>query len=227
MSLTIAILSFNERNTLERVVADLRAAAERAGCAFEVLIVDDGSTDGSAEVANRLAASWPDVRLIAHPTNQGLGGVYRTGFREARGSHLTFFPADGQFPPAILEDFVPRMADYDLVLGYLPSTDQSAVEKVLSRAERFLYRLVLGPVPRFQGIFMIRRELVEQMGLQSSGRGWAVVMELIIKVAREQRHAVISVPTRMVPRTNGRSKVRNLRTITSNFWQIIRLRSYL
>ena len=79
-----------------------------------------GLQDGTGALADRLAKDVAGVRAVHHVPNQGLGGVYRTGFKEARQDFLTFFPADGQFAPEILARFVPLMADHDLVLGYLP-----------------------------------------------------------------------------------------------------------
>jgi len=223
--LTVAIPTYNERETLFRVAGELVLAARRLGRPFEILIVDDGSTDGSGAVADQVAAVTPEARVIRHPENLGLGGVYRTVFQEARGEYLTSFPADGQFPPTILDAFGPLIESHDLVLGYLPRGQQNFIERTLSEGERWLYRLLLGPIPKFQGVFLIRRALVDAMNLQSSGRGWAIVMELIIKVARHPGSRLVGVPIVMIPRESGQSKVRNVRTIVANFRQIARLRS--
>jgi dolichol-phosphate mannosyltransferase len=224
---SVVILTYNERDTLAAVADEIDGALARLEQPFEILIVDDGSTDGSGAVADELAARRRGVRVIHHATNLGLGGVYRTGFREALGHCLTFFPADGQFPASILADFVPCMGDADLVLGYLPEKSRGPFETMLSAAERLLYRAVLGPVPRFQGIFMIRTSVLREIDLKSSGRGWAVVMELIIKVARDPRRRVVGVPTMVRPRVSGASKVQNVRTIAANLRQIVVLRAHL
>ena len=92
--------------------------------------------------------------------NLGLGGVYRTGFERATGDLVTFFPADGQFPASILHAFYPLAAGHELVLGYLPQRDGSLLARGLSAAERVLYRALFGPMPRFQGVFMVRRTLL-------------------------------------------------------------------
>ena len=226
-SLSVVILTYNERDTLAGVTDEIAEALGRLEQPFEILIVDDGSTDGSGDVADALAGGRRGVRVIHHATNLGLGGVYRTGFREALGECLTFFPADGQFPASILADFVPRMGDADLVLGYLPGKPRRPVETMLSAAERLLYRALLGPIPTFQGIFMIRTSVLRETDLKSSGRGWAVVMELIIKVARDPRRRVVGVPTMVRPRVSGASKVRNVRTIVANLRQIVALRAHL
>jgi hypothetical protein len=117
------------------------------------------------------------------------------------------------------------MSALDLVLGYLPQRT-SGIGRLLSVAERILYRTLLGPMPRFQGIMMIRRELLREIPLTSAGRGWAVVMEFILKAARSGAR-IESVPTAIRPRTHGESKVNNWRTIVANFRQLLSLRRHL
>src|SRR5688572_27054208 len=175
-ALDVVVMAYNEVASLASTCDEILATVRRLPVTPTVIIVDDGSTDGTGERADEIATREPEVRVIHHPANQGLGGVYRTGFRDTTGSLLTFFPADGQFPAEIIKSFLPRIADADLVLGYLPRRSD-LVGKALSLVERILYWALLGPMPRFQGIMLIRRDLLARTALRSSGRGWAVVME--------------------------------------------------
>jgi glycosyltransferase involved in cell wall biosynthesis len=225
-AVSVVVMAYNERDSLEAVLAEIHGALQDLRRPFEVLIVDDGSGDGTGELADRLAASRPFVRVVHHPVNGGLGAVYRTGFAEARGEYLTFFPADGQFPASILGDFVPLMTDSDLVLGYLPDRRGSLVGRVLSVVERVTYAVLFGSFPRFQGVMMLRRAILDRMTLASSGRGWAVVMELILRASRMGLR-MRSVPTAFRPRMAGASKVQNLRTVSSNLRQVLELRRQL
>ena len=225
-TLSVVVLAYNEVDTLERTSQELLETVERIGVDAEIVMVDDGSTDGTGAVADQLAEADARVRVIHHQPNLGLGGVYRTGFTQARGVYLTFFPADGQFPASIIGEFLPRMTDHDMVLGYLPRRDSSLVAKGLSLAERALYRILLGRMPRFQGILMFRRSLLSRYSLQSQGRGWAVLLEFIIRCARDECR-IVNVPTDIRPRTHGTSKVNNLRTIWSNVLQVVALRRIL
>jgi glycosyltransferase involved in cell wall biosynthesis len=201
---------------------ELLNALTQVAVQSELVIVDDGSNDETPDVALAIASTDSRVRVISHPVNRGLGGGYRTGFTEARGEFVTFFPADRQFPSEIILNFLPRMSDHDLVLGYLPKRDSSVAARLLSWGERLLYRLLFGAMPKFQGIFMFRRSLLQHIKLRSTGRGWAVVMEFILRVSRSG-HRVVSVPTEMRPRSQGESKVNNFGTIVSNLRQTIAL----
>jgi dolichol-phosphate mannosyltransferase len=224
--LTVVLMTYNEVECLATVAAELLDALQKLAHPAELLIVDDGSTDGSGALADRIASAQPGVRVLHHPGNLGLGGVYRSGFSAARGRYLTFFPADGQFPGAILGDFRSCVESADLVLGYLPERRGTPVALALSAVERLLYRILLGPLPRFQGVFMIRRDVLLQIPLTSQGRGWAVLMELILRVSRGGYRVVVR-PTPYRPRATGRSKVTNARSALANLRQLLALRRIL
>lgn len=218
-------MAFNEAMDLDRVVHEVRGTLDRLGVTAEILVIDDGSTDGTGALADRLAAEVAGVRVVHHEVNRGLGGVYRTGFGEARGALLSFFPADGQFPSAILESFVPAAGEVDLVLGYVERRD-SPLGQALSLLERLLYRALFGSLPRFQGVFVVHTARLRELSLRSHGRGWAIVMEMLIRATREGWR-MRSLPTPMRPRRAGTSKVQNVHTIVSNLRQMIALREVL
>ena len=218
--LTVCVPAFNEAANLAATVRELHAAVTGLNRTFELILINDGSTDGTPAVAAKLVAELAAVRVVHHPVNRGLGGVYRTGFAEARGEFVTFFPADGQFPPDILAQFLPHTATHDLVLGYLSARPCGVAARFLSWAERLILRALLGPLPRFQGVLLFRRELLARIPLHSQGRGWMIVMEFIIKASRSGCR-IVSLPTTVRPRLSGESKVKNLRTITSNLRQLL------
>ena len=224
-TVTAVVMAFNEVLSLTHVVEEIGYVLRSRGIDYEILIIDDGSADGTPELADSLAKASSAVRVIHHEINQGLGGVYRTGFRAARGEFLTFFPADGQFPPAIIGQFLDQIPGYDLVLGYV-ETKRSLLASALSTLERRLYRLLFGSLPRFQGVLMLRREMLKEIHLHSSGRGWGVLMEFIIRSDRAG-YRLASVPTAFRPRTHGRSKVINMRTIGANLYEVVELRRHL
>jgi dolichol-phosphate mannosyltransferase len=223
---SVMVMAWNEAAALPAVVREIHAELQRLGASFEILVIDDGSTDGTGQLADELALSLPGLRVCHHGDNRGLGGVYRTGFAEARGDLVTFFPADGQFPASIIGDYLPAMADTDMILGVLPDRGGSLLARALSLGERLLLRVLFSRFPRFQGILMFRRELLRDTPLHSRGRGWTVLMEFILRKARAGVR-IKNIPITIRPRASGSSKVNNLRSIVSNLRQVLALRLHI
>ena len=226
VAVSVVVMAFDEAASLETVAGELATTLQGLRIPHQILIVDDGSKDETGAIADRLAAQSPAVDVIHHDTNRGLGGVYRTGLYEADGRFVSFFPADGQFASAALEAFWPLTEEHDLVLGYLPDRRYSMLGAVLSRLERALHWMLFGSTPRFQGVFLLRRELLDAYPLRSSGRGWGIIMEMILRTQRGG-FRIISVPTELRPRMAGRSKVQNAGTVWSNFLQVLEVRRLL
>lgn len=224
---SVVILAYDEIQSLEQVVLELLGILKTLGRSFEILIVDDGSRDGTGMLADQLSVKIPEVRVVHHEANLGLGGVYRTGFHQSNGRFVTFFPADGQFDAAIVSQMAGLIDNYDLVLGYLTGQRDSLLSRFLSWSERLFYKLLFGSFPRFQGILMFRRQILQIFPLKSGGRGWAVVIELILKISHSG-FKTTSVPTGDLRRRKfGKSKVNNIKTIWANMKEAIALRHLL
>lgn len=225
--ISVVILAYDEVQSLEQVIQELLEVLLALGRTYEILIVDDGSNDGTGALADLLSTKIHAVRVIHHEKNLGLGGVYRTGFHQSQGHFVTFFPADGQFNPAIVSQMAELMYQHDMVLGYLTGKRDSLLSKFLSLGERLFYNLLFGSFPRFQGILMFRRQILETLPLKSSGCGWAILMELILKTVRSG-FKITSVSTgELRPRKYGKSKVNNLKTIWANLKEALALRRLL
>jgi len=216
------VMAYEEAASLETVVRGIAAELVRLGNPAEIIVIDDGSGDGTGELAERLAEEIQGLRVVHHLENRGLGRVYRTGFSEARLDCVTFFPADGQFPASIIGQYAPRMLDADMVLGYVTDRDRSLFKLFLSSSERFFYKMLFGKFPRFSGIMMFQRSILDSIPLVSTGRGWTVVWELILR-AQRAGYRIVNMPNTMMPRMSGASKVANLRTILANVRQMLEL----
>lgn len=226
MTISVIVMAFNEADNLESVIKEIEGTLDGIALPAEIVVINDGSSDRTGVIADQLAKELARVRVIHHEINQGLGEVYRTGFASARGEVITFFPADGQFPAEIIAQFFPLMGQTDLVLGYLPDRDDPLLAKALSRARGAVNYLLFGNLPRFQGIFMVRRAILNELTLKSQGRAATVVYELIIRATRG-KYRTVSTPTEMRPRLSGQSKVNNWRTIRANIQQVWELRRSL
>lgn len=225
--ISVIVGAYNEAATVRETVHEITGVLEQLPGDHEVIIVDDGSVDGTEHIADELARALPIVRVIHHGTNRGLGGAYTTGWAAASRELVTFFPADGQFPAELIQRLAAAMPDADFALGYLPDRRDGVTARLVSALERALYGVLFGGFPRFQGVFMVRSAVLREIPLRSpGGRGWAVVMELILKGYRGG-YRLKSVATTMRPRVAGTSKVNNARTILANTRQVLQLRRIL
>ncbi len=228
LSVSVIIAAFNEHESLENVVNGINSVlVEVPFKDYEIIIIDDGSTDGTEKIADELENKYSQIRVIHHDRNKGLGMVYRTGFNHAIYDYITFYPADGQFPASNIHKFIPLMRDYDMILGYLPDRKSSMIARFLSKVERFLFSLAFGELPKFQGLFMLRRKVLDDIELKSpDSRAWTIVMELVIRLSKNG-YRMISIPTKMRPRAYGKSKVNNFKTILTSLKQLVSLYQYL
>jgi glycosyltransferase involved in cell wall biosynthesis len=225
-ALTVAILAYNEEANIGIVLSEMTAVLSSLTEPWEILIVDDGSTDSTGRIADEAAANDPRVRVVHHGVNRGLGGGYRTGFDNARGTFLIFYPADGQFAPDIIPTFLRQMGELDMLLGYLPNMKRPPLARAASLAEQLLYRALVGKMPRFQGVLMFRTQLLKEIPLHLDGRGWGILLEFILRVSRGP-YRVKSTPTDLRKRMSGQSKVMNFKTIRANVEQLFELRGAL
>ncbi len=117
--LTISIPAFNEAPNISAALDEAVATARRFPGSAEVLVVDDRSTDGTGELADRFAARGADVtvRVVHHSANRGFSGAIRACLEGARGELVLLMPADGQVRTDVLFDFLAAVPDADVVVG--------------------------------------------------------------------------------------------------------------
>ena len=117
-ALTFFFPAYNEEENIEAVVAEARETLPRFADEFEIVVVDDGSRDRTGELADRLAAADPRVRVIHHRPNRGYGGAVRSGLAGARHPYVFFTDGDRQFRIADLGLLIREIEGADAVVGY-------------------------------------------------------------------------------------------------------------
>lgn len=210
--LSVIFPAFNEEpnilTTLSRAVEYL----DRLALRHEVLVVDDGSRDGTASLVRELALTHPAVRLLQHPRNLGYGAALRSGFRAAAGDWVFFMDADGQFDIRDLGRLLARRDGYDALLGYRARRRDHRIRLLNAAGWNWLVRLALGVAVRDVdcAFKLFRGDMLRSLALGADG---ASINAEILAKAFERGCRVAEFPVRHYPRTAGRATGANPRVI--------------
>jgi dolichol-phosphate mannosyltransferase len=222
--------TFNEAGNIERFVA---AARDKLPAAARILIVDDGSPDGTGELADRLAAEGEGIEVLHRPRKEGLGPAYIAGFRRAlEGGAGLILEMDSDFShqPAYLPRLLEAAESADLVIGsrYVPGggvSDWGPLRRAISRGGSAYARVVLGVDIRdlTGGFKCFRREVLEAIDLDAvQARGYAFQVELTYR-AIQKGFKVVEVPIVFRDRQVGDSKM-DRSIVAEAIWRVPLLR---
>lgn len=211
----VCLPTYNERENLERMVEALGAVLDTGR--DRLLVIDDGSPDGTGEIADRLAAERPWVSVLHRAEKQGIGPAYVAGFRRALadGAELVLeLDCDFSHDPADVPRLIEAAEDADLVLGsrYVPgggTENWGLLRRIVSRGGSFYARVFLGVGVRdlTGGFKCFRRETLEAIDLDAlSAHGYAFQIETTYRVLRAGLR-VREIPIRFVERRAGASKM--------------------
>ena len=209
----MVVPTYNERDNLEWIVGRLRRSVPAA----DVLVVDDGSPDGTGDLADRMAAADPQVTVVHRARKAGLGAAYLEGFEVAlaRGYDVVGeMDADGSHRPEQLPDLLRALEHADLVIGsrWVPGgsvVNWPLARKVLSVGGNVYARLLLGIPVRdvTAGYRLFRRATLERIDLDSvESAGYIFQTDLAFRTVRAGLR-VVEVPIQFVERIRGESKM--------------------
>ncbi|MCC6237641.1 MAG: glycosyltransferase family 2 protein [Dehalococcoidia bacterium] len=227
MSLSVVLPAFNEERRIERALQALAGAAPELGIT-EVIVVDDGSADATAEVVARVAAHLdaPAIRLLRHPHNRGKGAALRTGLLEAAGDHVGFIDADLSVSPETFADAAREFAEgYDLVVGSREAPTDGARREGQPLLRRALGHMFVATQQRIVGLpfsdtqcpfKVLTREAAQAIVPECSVDGWAFDVEMLV-VAQRQGWRVRELPVRWT-HVEGST----LRSSPSTAWRTMR-----
>ena len=229
----LVLPTYNEAENIEPIVRAALAQLRSTGMAHRVLVVDDGSPDGTGEIADRLAAELGPVEVLHRDRKEGIGPAYLAGFRHALagGAELLLeMDSDFSHDPADLPRLISAAAGADLVLGsrYVPGggvTDWGRARRLISRGGSIYAKLVLGiPVNDLTGGFKcFRRDVLETLDLARVGTdGYGFQIEMTYR-AILAGFLVKEVPILFRERRVGASKM-SARIAIEAFWKVPGLR---
>lgn len=223
ISVSVVIPAYNEEDNITKTIVRVSQVLESLEGDWEIIVVNDGSTDRTLETVNQIAAKDPRIRPISYATNAGRGKALRTGFAHAKGDIVVSTDADLSYEPKYIVDLVNELkndASIDLVIAspYMKGGRTEGVplgRLLISKiGNRILSLAMDGNIKTITGIFRAyRRSVLESLELESDGK--EIHLEILSR-AVAVGYKVKEVPVVLKGREKGRSKFKFRGTAVSH-----------
>jgi glycosyltransferase involved in cell wall biosynthesis len=221
---SVGVLCYNEGEALEKVVDGLFPVLRQLTSTFEVIIVDDCSTDGSYEVAKTLTEKYPEVKLVHHEVNRGIGGALLSVYKTAQYENVAVVPGDGQFDVTEYLPFKEVPHNHFISFYRRENTSYSLFRNILSLINKQLNRYFIGIHLRdVNWTKVLKRADLEQLDLVLTSS--LVESEICAKLIYLGR-TVIEVQSKYLPREHGVSKGASFATVKKamkDTWLLIKV----
>jgi glycosyltransferase involved in cell wall biosynthesis len=211
--LSIFFPAYNDSGTIASLVITALRTARKLTPDFEVIVVNDGSADNTAEILDELARTYPEVRIVHHPHNRGYGGALRSGFAAATRDLVFYTDGDAQYDPAEMEVLWRRFTDdVDLVNGYKISRSDPLHRIVIGRIYHHTVKLLFGLTVRDVDcdFRMMRRSIFERVHLEKNSG--VICLEMMKKIT-DAGFRIAEVPVHHYHRAYGKSQFFNFRRL--------------
>jgi len=220
--ISLVLPAYNEEANVTEAIRRARSVAHRLCSAYEIVVVDDGSTDGTAACVEAMTEGHSDLVLLRHPRNRGYGEALRTGFRAARHELVFFTDSDNQFDLDELELFLPWIDRCDVVCGYRINRRDRWSRRVIGKSWNYLVRaLFYVPVRDIDCAFkLFRRSVFEDIDIESVGA--MVNTELMVKLGRSGA-GVVEIGVTHYPRTAGTARGASVKVVTRAVLELARM----
>lgn len=223
VSLSVFFPAYNDAPSLPLLLENTFTVLPEVADDFEVIVVNDGSQDGTAEALSELQKKYPALRVITHERNRGYGGALRSGFAAARKELVFYTDGDGQYDVCEMPKLLARVEpDVGLVNGFkLERNDpwhRVFIGAVYNRFARFLFRVRIRDIDC--DFRLIRRKLLDEIRLNSTSG--TICVELVRKLELSPCR-VVEVGVHHYPRLHGRSQFFRMRSLFTTLWQLLRL----
>ena len=207
-ALSIVLPAYNEEGSIEKAVRGAVEGASKITPEYEIVVVNDGSRDGTSAVLARLKGDFGDrLRVVDHAVNLGYGVALRDGFRETVGRLVFYTDSDNQFDLGELSGLMPLMEDHDAVLGYRIDRQDPWLRKFVSGGFNQLSSLAFGMRVRDLNCSfkLFKGDLIRGLPLDSSD--FFIDTEIVARIHRGG-FRYVQKGVRHYPRTAGASTVR-------------------
>lgn len=223
VSISIFFPCYNEQDNVARVTEQAVAVAESLGADYEILIVDDGSSDATGRIADELAAARERVRVIHHERNLGYGAALQSGFKAATRELVFYTDGDGQFDIGEMPGLLPLMQEYDIVSGYRLNRRDGLVRVlggwVWTRLNCLLFSLNVRDMDCAFKLY--KRAIFDTIKMESTG---ALIDTEILARAAKKGYRITQKGVHHFPRTTGRQTGASPKVVLRALRELLRLR---
>jgi len=205
--------AYNDGGTIASMVVMASIIMAELTDDYEVIVVNDGSQDYTADVLNKLEQTMPHVRIIHHPKNRGYGGALRTGFKSATKDLIFYTDGDAQYDVQDLRVLYAKMADgVDMVQGYKISRNDPLIRKIIGPTYHFTVKTLFGLHLRDVDcdFRLIRRSVFDKVRLT---RNSGVICVELMKKIQDNGFKIVEAPVNHYHRAYGRSQFFNFKRI--------------
>lgn len=212
-SISIVIPAYNEKKHLEETVKEVLSILDDRFSSYEILIMNDGSTDNTALVAAQVAKLNPNIRFIDRSKNMGLGYTVRQGYELASKEYTIWNPGDGGMKKESLDAMFNMVGKADLIVPYIANPEfRSWARRIVSKAYITILNLLFGLHLRcYNGTILYRTKFLK--ATKSSTYGYFFFAETLI-VLLKSKCSYVEVPTYHQQRTPAKSKAFTLKNVT-------------
>lgn len=224
--ISVFLPTYNEEQNLKVVVLKTQSVLEKIAEVWELIIINDGSIDGTKLTAQALVRSDRRIRLINHENNLGYGAALKSGFYNARFPWIAFIDSDGQFDFSEINNFIEKQKETgaDLVIGYYKKRQVSKFKVITSKVWELAVFILFGlRVHDIDcGFKLISKKVIDKIPKLESERGAFISSELLIK-AKKKGFKIVEIPVTHYPRIKGQGTGRNLNVIIKSFVDLFKL----
>jgi glycosyltransferase involved in cell wall biosynthesis len=222
--LSVFFPAYNEKDNLESTVEKALAILPKVAKKYEVIIVDDGSKDGTSKIADGFAQKNKLIRVVHHPQNFGYGEALKSGFYNARYEWIVCTDADGQFDFSEITELWKKTNKAAVVVGYRINRQDSWLRKLNGWGWTLLANFLLGINVRDVdcSFKLVKKEVIDKIPHLESTRGGMISPELLAK-AKKAGFNIDQVGVHHHPRLSGRQTGANLKVIIKSFIDLFRL----
>ena len=214
--------AYNEEANVTAMVDRFRTVLPQVAEDFEIIVVDDGSKDRTAEIADGLAAADPRVRVVHHGQNRGYGGALKSGFAASQKDYVFFTDGDGQFDVSEITKLLPYVPQYDVVIGYRIDRAEGGLRRLNAGAWNRLVRLLFGiPSRDVDCAFKLFDRKVFAV-VHPEAEGAMISTEILARTVRAG-FRVTEVGVHHYPRQHGTPTGANPLVIARAFYELFKL----